>query len=70
MFKRPRHCRVYLTIFIVFFGFSSALNVLPFRIKEISDSASESLIASAYLVYLMGILVSFNVQRTSNQTWK
>jgi len=63
MFRRPRHFRVYLTIFIVFFGFSSALNALPFRIKEISASASESLIASAYLGYLMGVLVSFNAQR-------
>ena len=63
MFRRQRHFRVYLTIFIVFFGFSSVLNALPFRIKEISTLASESLIASAYLGYLMGVLVSFNAQR-------
>jgi len=63
MFKRPLHFRVYLTVLIVFFGFASALNVLPFRIKEISPDASESLIASAYMGYLMGVLVSLNAQR-------
>ena len=67
MFRHPRHFRVYLTIFIVFFGFFSALNALPFRIKEISTLASESLIASAYLGYLMGVLVSLNAQRISTR---
>jgi len=60
MFKRHLHFRVYLTVLIVFFGFGSALNVLPFRIKEISPDASESLIASDYIMYLMGVLVSLN----------
>ncbi len=63
MFKRPLHFRVYLTVSIVFFGFASALNVLPFRIKDISPEATESLIASAYMGYLMGVLVSLNAQR-------
>ncbi|MBL4825848.1 MAG: hypothetical protein JKY07_11570 [SAR324 cluster bacterium] len=31
--------------------------------KEISPDASESLIASAYMGYLMGVLVSLNAQR-------
>jgi hypothetical protein len=34
--------------------------VLPFQIKEISPDASESLIASDYIMYLMGVLVSLN----------
>ncbi|MBC8257902.1 MAG: MFS transporter [SAR324 cluster bacterium] len=66
-FRQPRHYRVYLTAFIVFFAFASVLNVLPFRIREIMPSSSESLIASAYLGYLMGIVISLNAQSISTK---
>ncbi len=58
----------YLTIFLLFVGFSGLLNVLPFRLKSLQPELSESLVALVYLGYLMGALVSVNAERLSRWT--
>jgi YNFM family putative membrane transporter len=47
----------------MFFVFAGVLNVLPFRVKEISDSFSEFQISLLYLGYGMGILVSLGSKK-------
>ena len=54
---------IYLLMFFVFFVFAGVLNVLPFRLKEISNDISEFQISLLYLGYGMGILVSLNLQK-------
>ncbi len=54
---------IYLLMFCVFFVFAGVLNVLPFRVKEISNDISEFQISLLYLGYGMGILVSLNLQK-------
>ena len=61
--KDKRFAIVYFVMFCVFFVFSGVLNVLPFRVKEISQSATEFQIALLYLGYGMGILVSLNSKK-------
>ncbi len=58
--KDKRFFTVYLLMFCVFFVFAGVLNVLPFRLKEISNDISEFQISLMYLGYGMGILVSLN----------
>ena len=56
--KDKRFVIVYLLMFCVFFVFAGVLNVLPFRVKDISSSINEFQISLLYLGYGMGILVS------------
>lgn len=56
--KDRRFVIVYFLMFCVFFVFSGVLNVLPFRVKEISEHFTEFQISLLYLGYGMGILVS------------
>ena len=56
--KDKRFVLVYLLMFCVFFVFAGILNVLPFRVKDISSSINEFQISLLYLGYGMGILVS------------
>jgi len=56
--KDRRFVLVYLLMFCVFFVFAGVLNVLPFRLKDISSSINEFQISLLYLGYGMGILVS------------
>ncbi len=56
--KDKRFVLVYLLMFCVFFVFAGILNVLPFRVKDISSSINEFEISLLYLGYGMGILVS------------
>lgn len=56
--KDKRFVIVYLLMFCMFFVFAGVLNVLPFRIKDISSSINEFQISLLYLGYGMGILVS------------
>ncbi|MGM0520116.1 MAG: MFS transporter [Campylobacterota bacterium] len=56
--KDKRFLIVYLLMFCVFFVFAGILNVLPFRVKDISSSINEFQISLLYLGYGMGILVS------------
>ena len=50
-------------MFCMFFVFAGVLNVLPFRVKEISESFSEFQISLLYLGYGMGILVSLGSKK-------
>jgi hypothetical protein len=50
-------------MFCVFFVFGGVLNILPFRVKDISSDVSEFQISLLYLGYGMGILVSLNAKR-------
>lgn len=50
--------RAYLVIFLVFFVFASLLNLLPFRLVELSDTVSSLRIAAVYSGYLVGIAVA------------
>ena len=52
---------LYLTIFCIFFTFAALMNFLPFRLKELDSSFTESRIGFIYLGYSMGILASLNV---------
>jgi YNFM family putative membrane transporter len=61
--KDRRFFMVYLLMFCVFFVFAGVLNVLPFRLKEISNDISEFQISLLYLGYGMGILVSLNSKK-------
>ena len=61
--KDKRFLLVYFIMFCMFFVFAGVLNVLPFRVKEISDSFSEFQISLLYLGYGMGILVSLGSKR-------
>jgi YNFM family putative membrane transporter len=61
--KDQRFSTVYILMFCVFFVFSGVLNILPFRVKEISSDVSEFQISLLYLGYGMGILVSLNSRK-------
>lgn len=61
--KDTRFSTIYLLMFCVFFVFAGVLNVLPFRLKEISNDISEFQISLLYLGYGMGILVSLNSKK-------
>lgn len=61
--KDRRFITVYLLMFCVFFVFAGVLNILPFRLKEISNDISEFQISLLYLGYGMGILVSLNSKK-------
>jgi len=61
--KDRRFVIVYFVMFCVFFIFGGVLNVLPFRVKDISQSFSEFQISLLYLGYAMGILVSLNAKK-------
>ncbi len=56
--KDSRFFTIYLLMFCVFFVFAGVLNVLPFRLKEISSDISEFQISVLYMGYSIGILVS------------
>ena len=56
--KDKRFMLVYFIMFFMFFVFAGVLNVLPFRVKDISESFSEFQISLLYLGYGMGIIVS------------
>ena len=56
--RDSRFFMIYLLMFCVFFVFAGVLNVLPFRLKEISSDISEFQISILYMGYGMGILVS------------
>ena len=58
--KDKRFLVIYFLMFCVFFVFSGVLNILPFRVKEISSNVSEFQISLLYLGYGMGILISLN----------
>lgn len=61
--KEKRFTTIYILMFCVFFVFGGVLNVLPFRIKELSSDVSEFGISLLYLGYGMGILVSLNAKK-------
>lgn len=56
--KDKRFLLVYFLMFCMFFVFAGVLNVLPFRVKDISSNVTEFQISLLYLGYGMGILVS------------
>ena len=64
--KDKRFSTVYILMFCVFFVFAGVLNILPFRVKEISSDVSEFQISLLYLGYGMGILVSLNSRKIIN----
>jgi len=61
--KDKRFLTIYLLMFCVFFVFAGVLNILPFRVKDISSDVSEFQISLLYLGYGMGILVSLNSKK-------
>lgn len=61
--KDKRFAIVYLLMFCMFFVFAGVLNVLPFRVKDISSSINEFQISLLYLGYGMGILVSLSSKK-------
>ncbi len=64
--KDKRFFMIYLLMFCVFFVFAGVLNVLPFRLKDISSDISEFQISLLYLGYGMGIIVSLFSKRIIN----
>ncbi|RXJ84490.1 MFS transporter [Arcobacter cloacae] len=64
--KDKRFVLIYFIMFCMFFVFAGVLNVLPFRVKEISESFSEFQISLLYLGYGMGIIVSLGSKKIVN----
>ncbi|MDD2894782.1 MAG: MFS transporter [Aliarcobacter sp.] len=64
--KDKRFALIYFIMFCMFFVFAGVLNILPFRVKDISDSANEFQISLLYLGYGMGILVSLSSKKIVN----
>ncbi len=61
--KDKRFVVIYSLMFIVFFVFAGILNILPFRIKELDPSTTESQIGLLYLGYGVGIVVSLFIHK-------
>lgn len=61
--KDKRFFVIYLLMFSIFFVFAGVLNILPFRLKELDPSASESQIGLLYLGYGVGIVVSLFIHK-------
>ena len=61
--KDKRFALIYFIMFCMFFVFGGVLNILPFRVKDISDSVNEFQISLLYLGYGMGILVSLSSKK-------
>ncbi len=61
--KDKRFFVVYLLMFCIFFVFAGVLNVLPFRLKDISSSINEFQISLLYLGYGIGVVVSLMSKR-------
>lgn len=61
--KDKKFVLVYFVMFFMFFVFAGVLNVLPFRVKAISESFSEFQISLLYLGYGMGIVVSLGSKK-------
>ena len=61
--KDKRFLLVYFLMFSMFFVFAGVLNVLPFRVKDISSDVTEFQISLLYLGYGMGIIVSLLSKR-------
>ena len=61
--KDKRFVLIYFIMFCMFFVFAGVLNVLPFRVKQISQSFSEFQISLLYLGYGMGILGSLGSKK-------
>ena len=61
--KDKRFTLVYLLMFCMFYVFAGVLNVLPFRVKDISMDITEFQISLLYLGYGMGIIVSLSSKR-------
>ncbi|KAB7886029.1 MFS transporter [Poseidonibacter ostreae] len=64
--KDKRFALVYFLMFCMFYVFAGVLNVLPFRVKDISLDVTEFQISLLYLGYGMGILVSLSSKRIIN----
>lgn len=52
--------QAYAIIFLVFFVFASLLNLLPFRLTELSQELSEGRIALVYSGYLVGVIIALS----------
>jgi len=61
--SRPLFRDAYVGIFLVFFVFASILNYIPFRLKELDPTISESTLSLVYLGYICGALIAFNGAR-------
>ena len=61
--SKPGYIPAYFAIFCIFFVFAGLLNVLPFRLAELADGLSTSMIGLAYAGYLMGVIVTLGGQR-------
>jgi YNFM family putative membrane transporter len=64
--RDKRFLVIYLLMFSIFFVFVGVLNILPFRLKELDPSTSESQIGLLYLGYGVGIVVSLYIHRIIN----
>ena len=64
--SRPLYRDAYLSIFLVFFVFASILNFIPFRLKSLDPTISESALSLVYLGYLSGSLIAFNGARIAD----
>lgn len=56
--RDKRFLLIYFLMFCMFFVFAGVLNVLPFRVKDLSSEITELQIGLLYLGYSMGIVVS------------
>ncbi len=64
--SRPLYRDAYLSIFLVFFVFASILNFIPFRLKSLDPTISESVLSLVYLGYLSGSFIAFNGARIAD----
>jgi len=64
--KDRRFTVIYVLMFTIFFVFVGVLNILPFRLKELDPTTSESQIGLLYLGYGVGIMVSLFIHKIIN----
>ena len=63
LLRQPQFRWIYLSIFCLFLVFSGMMNFLPFELKKMNISLSETGVGLLYFGYSIGVLVSVNSRR-------
>lgn len=63
----PHYSKIYGIIFLVFFCFSSLLNLLPFRLEALNPQVSSFAISLSYMGYFSGLLMALSAQRVAGR---
>lgn len=64
--RQRRFVQLYGVIFMAFFVFTAFLNFMPFRLQELDSSLSDTVLALAYIGFLMGMTTSLFAPRIAD----